>query len=346
MSELLRQNRLGSSEAEVTELGLGTSGMGNLYREVSPCECGDVFAEALDAGMRYFDTAPFYGLGLSESRLGQLLASNSDKVAVSTKVGRLLHGEPTHETVFDFVRPMHSAVTYDYTYDGIMRSFEQSCTRLGLVKLDIAFVHDIGIYTHGADHAYYWEQLRSSGYKALNELRSAGRVKAIGLGVNETRACLEAPEIGQWDCFLLANRLTILEQENASRLLNVCRRANISLIIGGIYNSGILAVAEEDVPRAHYEYGPASLGVIKRVLALHDACKDFGISLKAAALQFPRLFDATASTLLGSAKPGRVHETIELWRMPIPVEFWQKLLEQGLIDPKLSEYLCFDNCHG
>ncbi|MDE2437432.1 MAG: aldo/keto reductase, partial [Sphingomonadales bacterium] len=221
----METRRLGTTDTEVTVLGYGAGPLGNLYRAVSDEDAASTVAAAYDAGIRYFDTAPFYGLGRSERRIGNALRARDD-IVLSTKVGRLLRadeGLSGSEERYGFVDPLPFAVVYDYTYDGILRSVEDSYLRLGRARIDIALVHDIGAVTHGADDGRYFAQLTTGGgYRALEELRAAGTVSTIGLGVNEAAICERCMDIGQWDAFMLAGRNTLLEQECLTGLMARC----------------------------------------------------------------------------------------------------------------------------
>ncbi|MDC2889306.1 aldo/keto reductase [Psychrosphaera algicola] len=214
---MFKNRQIGDTGLEVSELGFGAASLGNLYKAISDNEAQETLDAAKASGINLYDTAPRYGLGLSERRLGDALRTlpKSDYV-ISTKVGRILtpdHKANVKELRYGFDTPMPFDSHYDYTYDGIMRSFEDSLQRLGLAQIDILLVHDIGVDTHGEQDPYYYQQLASSGYKALDELRSQGVIKAVGLGVNETEICERVMGIGQFDCFLLAGRYSLLEQD-------------------------------------------------------------------------------------------------------------------------------------
>ena len=231
----------------MTEISFGTASVGNLYREVPDEVAGATLQQSIDLGLNYYDTAPYYGFGLAERRAGDKLRQlERDSFIVSTKVGRLLR--PQHNVMdfsverSGFVSPMPFEPEYSYTYDSIMRSYEDSLQRLGTNRIDILFVHDIGEMTHGKEaNKIYFDQLENSGYKALEELRNSGQISAFGLGVNEYEVCNKALEHGDYDCFLLAGRYTLLEQEALKSFLPKCEQRDISVVIGGAFNSGILA---------------------------------------------------------------------------------------------------------
>lgn len=335
-SGLLRLRRLGHTRCELTELGLGTAALGNLYAPVDDDAARAVVDAAWSAGMRFFDTAPYYGFGLSERRIGDALRARARQdFYISTKVGRLLEPVPAHAgdvSRHNFHSPMPFEPFYDYSYDGIMRSYEDSRQRLGLARIDLLLVHDIGRQTHNGQHEAQLRSLRLSGYRALEALRDAGEVAAIGLGVNEWEICDEALDWGDFDCFLLAGRYTLLEQSALNRFLPRCADAGTSLIVGGVFNSGILAVGTrgEDGGR-YYDYGPAPVKVIERVAKLEAVCDSWSVDLAAAALHFPLAHPQVTTALCGARTPRELASFIELYLTCIPAGFWQDLKDAGLI---------------
>lgn len=317
-------------------LGLGCASLGNLYRAIEREQAFATVDAAWGAGMRYFDTAPYYGLGLSERRLGDaLLRYPRDAFAISTKVGRILEPDNSPdlpEERHGFVTPMPFKVRYDYSYDGVMRSWEASLQRLGLARIDILLVHDIGRVTHGDENARHFADLAEGGYRALDELRSSGAISAIGLGVNEWEVCAEAMAVGQWDCFLLAGRYTLLEQDPLDSFLPQCEAHGAKIILGGAYNSGILATGTRR-GEAHYNYEPAPAEIIERVARIEAVCDAHGVTLAAAALQFPLAHPVVQCVIPGMGEPRRVHQTQRLIEQAIPNAFWAQLVNEGLLDP-------------
>ncbi|MBW2396310.1 MAG: aldo/keto reductase [Deltaproteobacteria bacterium] len=329
------RRRLGRTSVEVTRLGFGSAALGNLYDVIDDTAATATVTAALDAGVGYFDTAPFYGYGLSEQRLGCALASSAhEEVVLSSKVGRLLTPR-TGPARSDqgFVGALPFDPVFDYSYDGVMQSVEASLRRLSRSRIDILLLHDVGAQTHGKEnHTNIFEIAMSGGYVALDELRRAGDIGAVGLGVNETAVCLEAMERGDFDCFLLAGRYTLLEQNALDDLLPACLEREISIIIGGPYNSGILA----EGPRsgAHYDYVAASSSMIDRVKSIRAICRMHEVPLAAAALQFPLRHSAVATVIPGARTEKEVHESAEWIRHPIPENLWSDLVEAGLLDPR------------
>lgn len=324
------KNRIGNTELAIDALGFGCASLGNLYHAVSDEEASDILTTAWANGFRYFDTAPHYGQGLSERRVGDALRTSSDYV-LSTKVGRLLRPAGYAAERHGFVSPMPFDIEYDYSYGGVMRSFEDSLQRLGLDRIDILYMHDIGPVTHGDDDDRLFPIAMDGGYKAMDELRRDGLVSAIGLGVNEYEVCERALEHGDWDCFLLAGRYTLLEQESLESFLPKCVDRNCSIVIGGAYNSGILATGVSVKGPWNYDYGPAPEDVVKKVSAIESLCGEFDIPMAAAALQFPLAHPAVASVIPGIGKVSRIDQTLGLFATEIPDEFWNELSERGLI---------------
>lgn len=327
--------QIGKTGLSVHRIGFGCASLGNLYRPVADETAKEAVLAALDAGLCYFDTAPYYGFGLSERRVGDVLRRRArDSFVLSTKVGRLLKSCAEADENVErrgFCSPMPFEPVYDYSYGGIMRSYEDSLQRLGLSRIDILYVHDIGELTHGPDNARHFKTLVDSGYRALDELRKAGQISAFGLGVNEYEVCEAAMAHGDYDCFLLAGRYTLLEQEALVSFLPACEKRSVSVIIGGAYNSGILATGTESGKPMYYNYEPAPQEIIERVRAMEAVCKTYQVPLAAAALQFPLCHPTVASLIPGMGSPRRITQTLDLVNAAIPSEFWDTLMEQGLL---------------
>lgn len=315
-------------------IGLGTAPLGNLYEAVSNTQAAATLDSAWAAGIRLFDTAPHYGQGLSERRVGDALRDKPrDHYLLSTKAGRLLvpagHASERH----GFRSPMPFDIRYDYSYDGILRSYEDSLQRLGLDRIDILLVHDIGTLTHGSANTQHFNTLVDSGYRALRELRDSGQVKAIGLGVNETAICEQALQYGDWDCFLLAGRYTLLEQASLQHFLPLCEQRGARVLIGGVYNSGILATGTRTAQPGFYNYAPAPEDIVARVARIESVCDTHGVTLAAAAVQFPLAHPAVSSVVAGLNTSQQVQHTAQLLSEAIPAEFWAALKAQGLLHP-------------
>lgn len=325
----MQTRRIGRTDLEVTTLSFGAAGIGNLYRPISRDDAEATLAVAWDAGIRYFDTAPRYGHGLSEHRLGEFLRSQPrETYVISTKVGRLLTPVPENEVPdYGFDDPLPFRADYDYSYDGVMRSFEDSLQRLGLDHIDLLLLHDIGSDTHGAEkNAELFPIAMQGGYKALAELRASGAVKAIGIGVNEWQVLVEAMQHGDWDTFLLAGRYTLLEQELLHTLLPLCESAGTSIIVGGPFNSGILA------GRDTWNYSRAPQPIIDRVRRIAAVCDAHGVALPAAALAFPLGHASVASVIPGPRSAAEVDQIVDWFETEIPASLWSDLKTEGLID--------------
>jgi D-threo-aldose 1-dehydrogenase len=307
----MKKRTLGSTGLELTELSYGASAIGNLYRAVSPQAAYDVLEASWQSGIRYFDTAPFYGHGLSERRLGDFLRDKADYV-LSTKVGRIL--TPAKEGQipdYGFVDPLPFDFYYDYTYEGIMRSYECSLARLGLNRIDILYVHDLE--PRGFDDATYKKHLNdflNGGQRALSDLKAQGAIRGFGLGVNQVSACLNVIPEADIDVILLAGRYTLLDRTAETRLLSECRTHGVNLVIGGVFNSGILAVGS--IPGASFDYAPANADILERVTGMQTQLQHSGVALAQAALQFPLNCDLVTSVLIGSAKASSMLRNVDL----------------------------------
>lgn len=331
---------LGNTSVPVSVLGFGGALLGNLYQPVSDDTADEAMRYATEVGINYFDTAPFYGFGLSERRLGDFLREfDPDSYVLSTKVGRLL--QPMGYIEAAKVSPgtarhgFHSAMpfnpVFDYSYDGVMRSFESSMQRLGLNHVDCLLMHDIGQLTHGEQNESIFRQAMDEAYVALDELRSAGVISAIGLGVNEYQVCEQAMEYGSFDCFLLAGRYTLLEQMALDSFFPKCARHGATVVIGGVYNSGILATGTNTSMQPTYNYQPAPAHIVEKVKKIEEICDAYAVPLPAAALQFPLAHPSVCSVIPGLESRKRVQQTLYLYRYQIPDDFWRALIAEQLL---------------
>jgi D-threo-aldose 1-dehydrogenase len=333
----LESRPLGRTAIRLPVLGFGTAPLGNLYEPIEESAARLTLETALAAGIRYFDTAPFYGFGLSEVRLGSTLGDREQARAVllSTKVGRVL--TPLPETAVEanrhgFVQSLPNTATFDYSYDGVMRSFDASLQRLRVSSVAVLLAHDLGRLTHGSEHASRMRDFLDGGYRAMQALRTEGRIGAIGIGVNEIEVCQELLQRVELDCLLLAGRYTLLEQGAVESLLPECLRRRVSVIIGGPFNSGVL-VESEAIDRApHYNYAPAAASIVQRVRRLREICTAHGVPIGAAALQFPLGHAAVVSVIPGMRSAEQVHEAIRFMDTPIPAPLWDELRHAGLLN--------------
>lgn len=322
----MKTRKLGKTDLELTELGFGGLAVGNLYRPTSNEEAYLAIQAAWQGGIRYFDTAPSYGYGLSERRIGDALREFDRKSYVlSTKVGRLLipDGRPKKNERYPGALPFR--IEYDYSYDGIMRSFEDSLQRIGTHYIDMIYIHDIGRLTHGALHDQMLRSLLDSGYRALRELREQKVVRAIGLGVNEWEVCIEVMPHMDLDCFMLAGRYTLLEQLVLQTFFPECVKRGISVIAAGPYNSGVLANGQ------NYNYEAADHKTILRVNAIQKICDAYQIDLPHAALQFPLKHSQVVSVVAGARTEEQVALSVNYIQQQIPARLWQSLKEADLL---------------
>jgi D-threo-aldose 1-dehydrogenase len=326
----------GGAELAFTELGFGAAPLGNLYRPMTEKEARATLDMAWSEGVRYYDTAPLYGLGLSETRLnGFLRAKPRESYILSSKVGRLLKlcapAERARPNAF-FETPSRQEV-FDYSYDGVLRSIEFSLERLGLDSLDVLYAHDVDVFTHGTPEAadQRIREFMGGGYRALVELRAQGVVKAFGAGINEWPIAERLAREGDFDVFLLAGRYTLLEQEALTSFLPLCVEKNIGVVIGGPFNSGILATGPK--AGAFYNYAPAPREILERVRAIETVCKAHGVKLAEAALRFPLSHPAILSVIPGGQKASEVRRNAEMLKVKIPAALWRDLKSQGLMRP-------------
>ena len=320
-----------TSTVALTKLGFGAAPIGNLYTAVGDRDAIAAVHHAWAQGIRYFDTAPYYGYGLSEQRLGAALSDvPRDSYTLSTKVGRTVSRDtgPTEGT--DGFATSGRAM-FDYSRDGIRRAVDASLQRLRVQYIDILLLHDIGELTHGARHAEVMRQVFDESLPTLAELKRDGVCGAVGLGVNEQAVCLEVLAETSLDCIMLAGRYTLLEQANSALLLEEATRRAVSIIVAGPYNSGLLSAAEG--PGLTYNYAPANPEVLDTALQLYHASWDANIDIGAAALQFPLAHPAVVSVVAGMRSRDEVVSAIRRFNTEIPGTFWQTLKEQGLLQP-------------
>ena len=328
----LDRKTLGRSKLKLSVLGFGGTGLGNMYVAMTERSAIDTLSAAYAAGMRYYDTAPLYGHGLSELRTGSGLRLFADPaIIVSSKVGwrlRPAFGKPTGAGLFRDITAF--ARFNDYSYDGAMRSFEDSLQRLGTDRIDILLIHDVDHRNQGERYPEVFKAAMAGAYKALLSLREQGVVKAIGCGLNEWEACQAFAEAGDFDCFLLAGRYTLLEQESLQSFLPLCEKRGIGIILGGPYNSGILASGA--VKDAWFNYAPATAEILEKVAAIEKICASHNVPLKAAALQFPLYHACVASVIPGTSSAAELNENLRMLRIPVPAELWRELKTAGLMD--------------
>ena len=331
---VIAKRRLGITGLRVSEIGLGTAPLGNLFHRWTDADARGALDAAFHAGISLVDTAPYYGFGLSERRVGDGVRELAD-VVVSTKVGRLLKSLPAHRGDAErdgFLSALPFEAAYDYSYDGVMRSWEASQQRMGLARIDILLMHDLGTLVHGdAAGAMFAQATAGGGFRALEELRNGGAIAAYGLGVNEWQVCLQAMDHTPLDVVLLAGRYTLLEQDSLEEFLPACLKRGVGVIAGGVYNSGILATGTGAGRVPYYNYAPAPPDIVERVRRIESVCNAHGVSLAAAALQFVLAHPAIASAILGLGNRDEVAAALQAQGAPIPPPFWTELKSQRLV---------------
>jgi len=325
------KQKFGKTGLEVTAFSYGTVPIGNIFEFVEEETSDAMIQHCWDSGIRFYDTAPMYGHGLSEHRLGHSLRwKNRDDYILGSKVGRVLTAE--RRSNIDFERWAGGAANvarYDYSYDGTMRSFEDSLQRMALERMDICFIHDCDFMTHGDQYPEMFKQAMDGCWKALERLRDEGVIKAIGLGVNEASVCHEALLRHDFDCFLLAGRYTLLEQEPLDAFLPLCAERDVAVVIGGGFNSGILAAGA--VEGARYNYAPAPPEIMDKVRKIETICNAHNVPLAAAAMQFPLAHPAVPTFCAGTRNMKQLENNLAWFSHPIPVDFWAELKHEGLL---------------
>jgi D-threo-aldose 1-dehydrogenase len=328
---------LGRTGITVTTLGFGSAPLGDLYEKLDDRVAVDTVSAALDGGINLIDTSPHYGNGLAEHRYGTALRrAKRDDVVVSTKIGRVM--DPRSKPVAPsgavtspgFAGGLPHKANFDYSYDGAMRSLEHSLLRLGTDRIEILLIHDADVWTHGKEgYEQRFKEAMAGAYKALDRLRSEGTVKAIGVGINEADVCERFAKEGDFDTMLLAGRYSLLEQPAIESFMPLAAKKGIGLMLGGVFNSGILATGA--IEGARYDYRPAPPEILDRVRKIEAVCRSHGVKLADAALQFPLGHEAVASVVLGGVKPAEVTRNIESLSAKIPAALWSDLKAEGLL---------------
>jgi D-threo-aldose 1-dehydrogenase len=333
---------VGKTGVSVTALGVGSAPLGGIYAPVARHDAVAMLEEAWNSGIRYFDTAPMYGNTRAEHLTGELLREKSPDArdwVISTKVGRLMTTEragralppapPKNPLDPGWWNGLDFREVFDYTYDGVMRSFDDSQQRLGFPRPDLLFVHDIGRVTHADLHEHHWRSLtRGGGFRALSELRAAGDIKGFGLGVNEWQVIRDALQEADLDCSMLAGRYTLLDQDAEQEFLPLAQKRGMALVVAGVFNSGILASTSG---RRKFNYADAPAEMIERAEKLRDVCDGFNVPLPAAAIQFPLRHPAATCVVIGAKTAQQIAANIAWFEQPIPEDLWKALGDQGLI---------------
>ena len=330
------RRKLGKSALTVTQFGFGTAPLGGFRAPIPERTALDTITSAYDAGLRFFDTSPYYGYGRSELRLGAALRDlPRDDIVVSTKIGRVLAPvRPGMDLSTWRTGGLNFAPTFDYSYDGVHRSLEQSLLRLGMDRVDVLFIHDVDFWTT-RDHDVLeqrFAEVMDGGFRALDELRRAGVIGAIGVGLNESDMSARFVRAGDFDCVLLAGRYTLLEQGALDDFLPLCAERNVGVVIGGPFNSGILATGA--IPGARYDYGDPPAPVLERVRRIETVCRRHNVPIAAAALQFPLAHPSISATIPGAISQHEIETNLALFRTTIPSALWTELRHEGLLDDR------------
>ena len=330
----IKKSKIGKSDAVVTELGFGCAPLGNLFKTISEEQAQRTLQAAWDVGVRYFDTAPFYGYGQSEHRLGHFLRQQSRQdFVISTKVGRVL--KPTRDlAAFDggfWAGGLPFEFEYDYSYDGIMRSYEDSLQRLGLQSVDLLLIHDLDFWFHKTEARVnaYLGQLFTSGWRALHELRSSGQIKGMGAGINELGMIPRFLDMVDLDLFIVAIPYTLLNQDVLDDEFPKCADRDVGVVIGSVFASGILATGP--IEGAYYAYEPASEEILRKTRRIEVVCKRHNTPLAAAAMKFPLAHPIVAAIIPGALSPDHVQENIKVFSQSIPEDLWSELKSEGLL---------------
>jgi D-threo-aldose 1-dehydrogenase len=322
-----------AGRVRLSALGFGAAPIGNLYTPVAEADAQAAVHEALARGIRYFDTAPYYGFGLSEERLGRALkGAPRDSFAISTKVGRCIETDDGNRSASasGFAVASGRAV-FNYSRDGVQRSFESSLRRLGIDYVDILLLHDVGRLTHGDRHPQVLRQALDEALPAMAALRNSGAVGAIGIGVNEQAVCLELMPRFDLDCIMLAGRYTLLEQRESIDVMTEAARRAVKIIAAGPFSSGLLGDARG--PGKTYNYLPVDAATLDHARALYAVCALEGVDIGAAALQLPLAHPAVVSVVAGQRSAGEVVSAVQRLRAPIPASLWNRLRLAKLLEP-------------
>jgi len=331
---MIKRKVLGNTSIEVSAIGFGGAPIGDLFEKLDEQVCYDTLKNSHKNGINFFDTSPLYGFGLSEHRIGNYLKSIKRKdFILCTKVGRYMTpDDPAKINRGIFKGGLNFSPIFDYSYDGVMKSFEQSLFRLGLSEIDICLIHDVDKWTHGTNVEIYFKEAMNGAYKALEKLRSEKVIKAIGVGLNESDMCARFAEAGDFDCMVLAGRYTLLEQGALDSFFPIASKKNIGIILAGVFNSGILIKGINK--NSTYDYAKIPDKIKSKYFEIDKICKEFNVPIAAAALQFCNANDLISTMILGMDRPTQVSQNIDFLNIKIEKEFWNKLKVNNLIDKR------------
>jgi D-threo-aldose 1-dehydrogenase len=327
------RRRIGRTELTASLLGFGSAPLGDLYARLDDATALATVEAAFSAGVTLFDSSPYYGHGLAEHRLGTIFRrKRRDAFVFSTKVARVYRARRQDDgpNQGDWVGGFPHQAAFDYSYDGTMRAFEQSLLRTGLDRIDILLIHDVDVWTHGPDaFPGRFKEAMDGAYRALDELRAQKVIGAIGAGLNEADTAARFARAGDFDCFLLAGRYTLLEQGALDDFLPLCEKRGIGILLGGVFNSGILARGAKGDPA--YNYKPAPPAIRERVARIEDVCAANGVALATAALHFAAAHPVIASLVIGAVTPDEMSRNVASLETPVPARLWSDLKSVGLL---------------
>ncbi len=329
----LAKRKLGRTGLEVTALGFGSAPLGDIYEVLDDATAIATVEAAAAAGITLFDTAPLYGQGIAEHRIGTALRRRpAGSTVISTKVGRILSPAPGGRTKTSrFVGGLSFNVTNDYSYDAAMRSHEMSLARLGLPKVDVLLIHDADAWTHGpVEGPKRYKEAMDGAYRALEKLRSEGVIKGIGIGVNDPVYAARFLRDGDFDCMLMAGRYSLLEQPALAEVLPLASQKNVGVMLGGVFNSGILATGP--IEGARYNYTPAPPEILDKVRRIEAVCRSHGVPLPTAAMHFPLGHGQVSSLALGAVNPDEVRANVAAMTAKVPSALWSDLKAEKLLD--------------
>ena len=328
----MKKKIIGNNTLIPSQISFGGAPLGELFENLTEENCNKTLNKCFELGIKLFDTSPFYGYGLSEKRIGDYLKTkNRNSFIICTKVGRYLVPEQSENIDRGiFKGGLNFKPVIDYSYDGTMKSFEQSLKRLRLTEIDIALIHDVDFFTHGDLTEVYFKISMEGAYKALHKLKEQNLIKAIGVGLNDATMCTRFAHAGNFDCMMLANRYTLLEQKALNNFFPIAKDKNISVLLAGVYNSGILIKGlKKDVT---YEYAPLTAEIKSKYLEIQKICNEFKIPIAAAALQFANAPEVVSTLVLGMDKPFQVKKNNDLLKVSIDKDFWNMLKRKKLIN--------------
>ena len=330
----MQKRKLGKTDIELSAIGFGGAPIGDLFENLQDENCYKVLENCFESNINHFDTSPYYGNGLSEQRLGYFLKKiPKNKYYLSTKVGRYLTPEKEENiNRGKWAGGLNFVPNIDYTYDGVMKSFEQSLDRLGASKIDVCLIHDVDRFTHGDQVDHYFKIAMSGAYKALTKLKEEKIIKAIGIGVNDADMCKRFAEAGEFDCMLLAGRYTLLDQSALDDCIPIAEEKNIGIILGGVFNSGILAkgIGEEIT----YFYQTIPDNIKKKYNEISIICDRYDVSVSSVALQFCYANKNISSLVIGMDREEQINNNISSLSKEIPNDLWQELKNKNIIDER------------